>query len=257
VTTSVPTLRPFWRYYGGKWRAAPRYPTPRHSTIIEPFAGAAGYSMRYPNRRVILVERYPVIAGIWRYLIAVKATEVRRIPTVDHVDDLPAWVPQEARWLVAMTMGAGTFSLRTTTSAGLLKRRAAGKLCEGWTEHMRERVAHQVDAIRHWQVVDGDYTAAPDVDATWFVDAPYAGSPGSHYVHGSRAIDYVALGSWCRARRGQVIVCEAEGATWLPFRPLGETVGVGGRRSREAVWLSDETRVELADCVRAQIGGAP
>ena len=59
-------LRPFIRYYGGKWRAAPLYPAPMHSTIIEPFAGAAGYSMRYPDRDVILVERYPVIAVLRR-----------------------------------------------------------------------------------------------------------------------------------------------------------------------------------------------
>jgi len=44
-------LRPFWRYYGGKWRAAPRYPAPRHDLIIEPFAGAAGYAMRYPDQK--------------------------------------------------------------------------------------------------------------------------------------------------------------------------------------------------------------
>jgi len=33
-------LKPFWQYYGGKWRAAPHYPKPRHDTIVEPFAGA-------------------------------------------------------------------------------------------------------------------------------------------------------------------------------------------------------------------------
>src|SRR5689334_5925034 len=89
------SLKPFWRYYGGKWRAAPRYPTPLHDTIVEPFAGAAGYSLRYPDRRVILVDAYPVIAGMWRYLIRVSADEIRRIPEVEHVDALPSWVPQE------------------------------------------------------------------------------------------------------------------------------------------------------------------
>jgi hypothetical protein len=34
-------LKPFIRLYGGKYRAAPRYPKPLHDT---PFAGAAGYS---------------------------------------------------------------------------------------------------------------------------------------------------------------------------------------------------------------------
>jgi hypothetical protein len=31
---------PFWRYYGGKYRAAPLYPAPRHKTIVEPLAMA-------------------------------------------------------------------------------------------------------------------------------------------------------------------------------------------------------------------------
>lgn len=73
-------LRPFWRYYGAKWRIAPRYPAPRHRTIVEPFAGAAGYSLRYPDRDVILVEKYHVIAEIWRWLIAATPDEVRAIP---------------------------------------------------------------------------------------------------------------------------------------------------------------------------------
>lgn len=37
-------------------------------------------------------------AAIWRYLIAVSAAEVRRIPVTDDVGTLPAWVPQEAIW---------------------------------------------------------------------------------------------------------------------------------------------------------------
>ena len=43
----VTRLRPFFCYYGGKWRAAPKYPPPEHDTIVEPFAGAAGYATRY------------------------------------------------------------------------------------------------------------------------------------------------------------------------------------------------------------------
>ena len=84
---------PFWCYYGGKFRAAPRYPKPAYGTIIEPFAGAAGYALRYPDLEVILVERYAVVAEMWRYLIGTTPEDVRRIPTVEHVDDLPGWVP--------------------------------------------------------------------------------------------------------------------------------------------------------------------
>lgn len=231
---------PFWRYYGGKWRAAPRYPAPAHRTIIEPFAGAAGYALRYPDRDVILVEKYPIVAAIWRYLITADPAEVRAIPEVESVDALPAWVPQAARWLVGMCMNASAKRPNARKSKGL-RLRAHRNWCEGWSPSMRERVASQVSTIRHWQVIEGDYTVAPDIDATWFIDPPYRGRPGSHYVHGSKTIDYAALGGWCRARRGQVIVCEAAGADWLPFEPFGDEHGFGARVSREVAWTQETT----------------
>ncbi len=231
-------LRPFWRYYGAKWRIAPRYPAPRHRTIIEPFAGAAGYSLRYPDLDVILVEKYHVIAEIWRWLIAATPEEVRSIPTVDAVADLPAWVPDGARWLVGFNLGAQLKRPQLNLSSGLAKRRDRG-WCEGWTAAMRERCASQVTTIRHWRVIEGDYTAAPDIEATWFIDPPYQGRPGSHYVHHSGRLDYHELGRWCRERRGQTVVCAATGADWLPFAPFGEVRGMGGSRSGEAIWEPD------------------
>ena len=230
-------LRPFWRYYGAKWRIAPRYPAPRHRTIIEPFAGAAGYSLRYPDRDVILVEKYHVIAEIWRWLISATPDEVRAIPTVDAVADLPAWVPEAARLLVGFTMSSGVASPRERRHHGF--KAVPHAHIYGWTMGMRERVASQVAMIKHWRVVEGDYTSAPDVEATWFIDSPYCGRPGSHYVHGSSGLDYSALARWCRARRGQTIVCEAAGADWLPFAPFGEVRGMSGSPSREAIWWQD------------------
>lgn len=234
-------LRPFWRYYGAKWRAAPRYPAPVHDTIVEPFAGAAGYALRYPDRRVILVEKYAVIAEVWRYLIGASEAEVRAIPVVDHVDELPAWVPQGARYLVGFVMGAGQTTPRRRLSAGLRKFREQGKGAYGWSEAHRERCARQLAAIRHWQVIEGDYTAAPDIEATWFVDPPYQAA-GVHYLHASTRIDFAALGGWCRARRGQVIACEAEGADWLPFRPFRPAAPAAMNRTKvsrgEVIWTA-------------------
>ena len=106
---------------------------------------------------------------------------------------------------------------------------------EGWTPALRERVALQVQVIRHWSVIEGDYTDAPDIEATWFIDPPYQGA-GKHYVHGDSKINYEALGRWCQERRGQPIVCEQEGATWLPFRSLGSFKAANGRTTAEAVW---------------------
>ena len=247
-------LKPFWRYYGGKWRAAPRYPEPDHRVIVEPFAGAAGYSLRYPDQRVVLVEKYPTIAEMWRYLIKALPSEIRRIAEVQHVEDLPRWVPQGARSLVGFAMNSGASAPCKMLSAGRLKMRSMGRALEGWTPKLRGRVASQVEFIRHWKIIEGDYTRAPDVSATWFVDAPYSNEAGRHYIH--HQVDYAELASWCRSRRGQVLVCEQEGATWAPFRPFETSKAAMGRNSREALWqIPAENRGDsLGTCIGSRPG---
>ena len=171
-------MRPFWTYYGGKWRAAPRYPQPVYGTIIEPFAGAAGYSLRYQDRNVVLVEKNPKVAASWRYLLRVQASEVRALPLMQPgqtVDDLS--VCDEARWLIGWWLNKGSTSPCKSPSAWM---RAGDHKSSFWGEEVRERIASQVDRIRHWRLIEGDYTDAPDVEATWFVDPPYIGA-GKHY----------------------------------------------------------------------------
>lgn len=232
-------LRPFFSYYGGKWQSAPKYPAPRYGTLVEPFAGAAGYATRHHDRNVVLVDRYPVIAGLWQYLIDVKASEIRAIPSeVENVDDLR--VAQEAKWLVGFWVNAGAASPRKRPSAWMRKGHMPGAY---WGVSVRDRIAAQVEHIRHWRVVHGSYEAARvDGDATWFVDPPYANAAGRHYKFDS--IDYDALGAWCRSRRGHVIACEGDGASWLPFRHLHINSGNNGKRkplrSAEAIWTNDD-----------------
>lgn len=234
------SLCPFWRYFGGKWRAAPRYPKPRYDTIIEPFAGAAGYSLRYPDRQVILVERYHVVAEIWRWLISATPDDVMAIPIVESTDDLPGDVPDGARWLVGFNLNSATTSPCRTLSAGRRKLAALGRRYEGWTAAKRDQVAGQVNAIKHWQVIEGDYWNTPAKVATYFVDPPYE-KAGVHYKHSN--IDYENVALWCRWWPGQVIVCEAAGATWLPFVPFADikSFGAAGRKqtSTEVIWTND------------------
>jgi len=94
------------------------------------------------------------------------------------------------------------------------------------------------------EIIRGDYTQAPDIEATWFIDPPYHvdGRPqsrGMGYAEGcnSHALDYEALAVWCRGRRGQKIVCEQQGATWLPFEHLRHARNSIGNMAAEVVWV--------------------
>jgi site-specific DNA-adenine methylase len=232
----IPSL---FSYYGGKWRAAPRYPAPLHSTIIEPFAGAAGYAHRYPDHNVILVERNPKVAATWRYLLRASAAEVRALPLLDPgqtVNDLN--ICEEARYLIGWSVNSATTAPCQSPSKWMRTQLERGRLCaQFWGEAKRERIAQSVERIRHWRLIEGDYTDAPDVLATWFIDPPYA-KAGKHYV--SKFTEYAALAAWCRERRGQTLVCENVGADWLPFRHFADIASNrgrhGGKVSREAIW---------------------
>jgi hypothetical protein len=244
-------LRPFFTFYGGKWRAAPFYDPPACAEIVEPFAGSAGYALRYSDRKVTLVERDPLIAATWRYLLNADPQDILGLPDIrmdQSVDDLD--ICPEARLLIGWWLNGG--SSQPKKRPGAWMRSAAENGGPGWTtgggqlswgQRVRERIAGQLWAIRHWTLIEGDYREAGGRHATWFVDPPYQGA-GRHYRFGSDSIDYAALSDWCVALRGQVIVCENVGATWLPFEPWrtikASSAKHGGKISHEAIWLRGE-----------------
>lgn len=84
------SLRPFFTYYGGKFRVALKYPNPIYKTIIEPFAGAAGYSLRHYQHDVRLFDKDEIICGVWDYLIHASSEEILSLPLIESesVNDL-------------------------------------------------------------------------------------------------------------------------------------------------------------------------
>jgi len=219
-----------------------------YETIVEPFAGAAGYATRYADRKVILLERDPTIAALWRYLVSVKPAEILALPDMplegSTVDDLP--VCQEAKSLIGFWCNKGTASPHKSPSMWMRnadKEWASGKYARSnsyWGRVIREKIASQVTLIRHWQVIEASYESAPDLEATWFIDPPYEAA-GKYYRF--RLDSYEPLAAWCKARRGQVMVCENTGATWLPFKPfatLKSTPGTHGKSySSEVLWTNE------------------
>lgn len=232
-------LLPFFTYYGGKFRVAPKYPAPMHNYIVEPFAGSAGYSLNYPNRQVFLIDLDENITQTWDYLIRASEDEVLALPDIAEgqtVGDLD--VAPEARLLIGWWLNKGSSQPKRKPSTFMLRYPEGGPY---WGPRVRERIASQQWAIRHWRVTQGHYNDAPNLEATWFIDPPYAAA-GRRYRHGAKGIDFDDLSAYCQMRRGQVIVCEADDADWLPFTDLAVIDGTEGRQKvkrarREVAWF--------------------
>lgn len=232
-------------YYGAKNRLAAKYPAPLYATVIEPFAGSAGYSQYWRNKleRVVLFDIDENVVWLWHQLQAMDVEEVLALPTPEvgvRYDDrlIDLLIKTTATSNVAMKMD------------GPIK--CPARVIGLWPSVLR-RIAERLDRCRHWIVIHGTYEDAGhywaqhgDEPATWFIDPPYAPEQSARQAKtqnplgaGYRGgVDYSALGEWCRSRNGQVIVCEQDGAGWLPFTPLCDQQNSVGRFSREVAWLN-------------------
>jgi hypothetical protein len=214
-------------------------PAPLQPTIYEPFAGSAGYALAHHDRNVVLNELYPVIWGIWDYLLRVESAEVLRLPLkVECTDDLKEC--EEARNLIGFWLNKGAARPSKRPSPRMSKPSWQHRPKSHWGVEMRDRIASQVSAIKHWRLLKrGSYDRCPDVKATWFIDPPYQ-TKGTSYKFGSGLLNFDRLGAWCLSRGGQVIVCENAGATWLPFKPFRQAKSThhgGHNKSIEVLWV--------------------
>lgn len=210
-------MKPFFPFYGSKWNIARHYPAPRHSLVVEPFAGGAGYACFYDCPRVALFDADPIIAGVWQYLMKASEDEILALPNMpevgDHVDNYA--IPQEAKWLIGFWLNRGSAQPKKSRTAYSAR---TDKAQLNWGQRAKERIAAQQYLLAGWTVTNAPFRDAPDFEATWFVDPPY-GDKGKFYR--IKFNDFESLGQWTRTRRGLVITCEGSGATWLPFQPLG------------------------------------
>jgi hypothetical protein len=224
-------MRPFFPFYGSKWNIARYYPAPAKALVIEPFAGGAGYATFYDCSNVMLYDADPIIAGVWHYLMGSSAADILALPEMpevgDSVDNYA--IPQEAKWLIGFWLNRGSASPKKSRTA-YSARTDRGQL--NWGPRAKNRIASQLPKLAGWSMTLAPYQYAPNVEASWYVDPPY-GDKGKYYRVPFAGFE--ALGAWCRARQGQITACEAVGATWLPFEPLGSFKSSKGRAS-EAMW---------------------
>jgi site-specific DNA-adenine methylase len=222
-------------YYGSKSKIVKKYSKPEYDTIIEPFAGAAWYSSTYKEKNVILNEKYDILFGIWNWLI----NDARPDEILEFVDFFLGeninnlLIEKAHKDLLGFCINRGS-----SVPANIVgKWNCQVKSKPNWastTSFQLKRIAKNLPLIKHWEIIKGDYTNLPDIEATWFIDPPY--QFGGQYYKENK-IDYNELTEWCKSRKGQVIVCENMKADWLPFEPL---VIISGQKHKttEAIWTN-------------------
>lgn len=214
---------PLFKCFGSKWLSGKSLPPPLHGTIVEPFAGGAGYALRHYDHSVVLYERDNHVRELWQYLInEATESEIRDIPV-----DIP--VGTDIRSL-GLTHGASLLLKhwqRTNNVGTCWTVSPWGNASGQWTANKRARISEEHAGVRHWKVCGSDWSSAfadESGPATWFVDPPYE----FNYRYRQPPIDYNDLAASVMAASGQAIVCEAicpktgKSPSWLPFSPWKE-----------------------------------
>lgn len=223
-----------WSYYGAKTKVVHLYPKPKYDRIIEPFAGSARYALRYFEHDVLLVDKSETIVEIWKWLQQCSPSDVLNLPKLKPTQKTTDYnLTKVERAFLGFLVQRGVSRPGITTSAWK-DTNSSPTVADDL-----KRIAASLFKIKHWTIQLGEYSDAPDVIATHFIDPPYEFG-GHKYPHSSRAIDFTQLSDWCMSRKGQVIVCENERATWMDFKPLAEQQGIR-RSSVEAIWTNEHT----------------
>lgn len=221
------TIRgPLFKWFGSKWLAAKKYPAPFHDHIFEPYAGSAGYSLRYAHKKVILAETDEHISALWHWLITKATTfDVLTIPVGIKVGtDIRSLDLSFGQKLLLKSWQ------RTNNVGRCWTISPWGNKPGQWTANTRARVADDIHQIKHWELRDNaEILFEVGTIGTWFIDPPYQ----YNYNYNGPSVWYPDLARICynRAQDGnQVIVCEAECQKtgklpdWLPFTSLGSRV---------------------------------
>ena len=235
---------PLFKWFGSKWLSSKTLPAPCHETIIEPFAGGAGYSLRHATRAVVLCETDPNLRALWRWLI--------HAATESAIRDIPLDVPEgtDIRWL-GLSEGQALLLKtwqRTNNVGDCWTISPWGNKPGQWTANTRARVASEFGEIAHWSIsrLSGLDMLSVKREATWFVDPPYQ----HNYQYRNKPVDYARLSALVQENIGQRIVCEALCAktnarpTWLPFADFGSRVtsrrkAENNHHSSELLWVSE------------------
>lgn len=209
-------------YYGGKSKIAHLYPAPDHRLIIEPFAGSAAYAWLHrkaddgTSRDVWLNDLDPRTYSIWKFLTTEGALDAVEAYVPDEVragTKISEIIPSDLPGLVEVCRAEAN---QGTQGARGVHDQVTSMGAKCWK--VKRKLREVIPEVANWKITNESYKDLFNVEATWFVDPPYSNSAGNRYR--TNDVDYAELGWWCLNRKGQVIVCENLGATWLDFQPI-------------------------------------
>lgn len=222
-------------YFGSKSNLAGKYPPPKHSKIIEPFAGSARYSLKYYNRDILLIDKYPVIIEIWHYLQNASENDILGLPKIQKGQKVSDFTLSD---IEVKFMG---FLVQASQGQ---PRNSTGTLNGIDVERDLKRIAKNLFKIKHWVIKEGSYEDLENEEATWFIDPPYQYGGEHQYKFGNKQIDFGKLAEWCKSRKGQSIVCETTKADWLDFKPMVKNFGSNCTNTTEAIWSNHKTNYD-------------
>lgn len=217
-----------WSYYGSKSKVVDLYPRPKCQKIIEPFAGSARYSLKWFDRDVLLVDKYPVIVRLWHFLQKCQPSDIMRLPEPTYKQSVESFdISPDEKLLLGFMVAQGIASPQ--------------KIVQQFSDipHEKKRISESLFKIKHWKIVLGSYDEIENQQATWFIDPPYQ-IGGEHYRMSNKDLDYSKLASWSQSRLGHVIVCENTKADWLPFFAMRQMTGAY-TTTTEAIWSNYPT----------------
>ena len=225
-------------YYGSKSKIVNYYPPPKHKLIIEPFAGSARYSLKYWRNDILLVDKYPVVIEVWKYLQQCTPADILKLPKPLIGDDLRKYEQLseiEKKFMGFMVQAAQGKPANTVTKMSAFYANASD---------IREQIAGELYKIKHWTIMQGCYKDVPNNAGTWFIDPPYQYGGQHQYKFNNKSINFYHLADWCKSRNGQVIVCENTKADWMPFKPMVELQGAANTNTTEAIWSNIPTNYD-------------
>ena len=211
---------PLFKWFGSKWLSSKTLPAPIHETIFEPYAGSAGYSLRYHDHKVVIFERDPNLLALWAFLIQAKQSDILEIPTGVEVGvDIRTLGLSKGQALLLKHWQ------RTNNVGDCWTISPWGNLPGQWTSNTKARVSEEVELVSHWKIAEPSY----DDVGTYFIDPPYLYNYQYRYKD---QVDYNQLARIVRRTEAhsQVIVCEAvcqktgRVPDYLPFTFFGNRI---------------------------------